>query len=165
MASTAAQRIDPAHPQRWVTPDGRDPRGYRRAMKDARAFGPVRNAGDVYRLLRHDSDRRDQEQIYVVLLDVHGYCRRTAIVARGGRDHVSVELADTLRPALVAGCRYFAIAHNHPTGDARPSQADGELTLDVQDAANESGLYLLDHVILGLDQFFSFRERRLFVLR
>jgi DNA repair protein RadC len=165
MASTAGQRIDPDHPVAWVTPDGRDPRGYRRAMKSARAFGPVRNAGDVYRLLGPDAARRDQEQIYEVLLDVHGYCRRVVVVARGGRDHVSVELADALRPPLVAGCRYFAIAHNHPTGDARPSEADGLLTLDVQEAANESGLYLLDHVILGLDQFFSFRERRLFVLR
>lgn len=164
MPSTA-RRLDPHSPTPWVTPEGRDPRGYRRVMRDARAFGPIRNAGDVYRLLGADAARQDQEQIYEVLLDVHGYCRRTVVVARGARDHVSVELADALRPPLVAGCRYFAIAHNHPTGDARPSDADGDLTLAVQEAANESGLFLLDHVILGLDQFFSFRERRLFVLR
>ena len=94
-----------------------------------------------------------------MLLDVHGYCRGVQEIARGARDRVGFELQDALRGANVAGAKYLVLVHNHPSGNAVPSDDDAELTLAVEGAAYESGLLLLDHVVLGLNEFFSFRER------
>lgn len=145
----------------WIQVE-RDPEGYARAMRAARAFGPVANAGDVYRLLGGHAAREDTEVAWVVLLDIHGYSRGVQEIARGARDHVGFELPDALRAASIAGARYLVLVHNHPSGWAAPSADDAQLTREVEAAAWESGLFLLDHVVLGLDEWFSFREAALF---
>lgn len=151
----------PASAVPWVRLE-RDPARYADVVRRGRAFGQVRNAYDVYRLLGGAAAKEDQEVAWIVLLDTHGYCRGVQEIARGARDHVGFELQDALRPANVAGARYLALVHNHPSGSAVPSTADGELTIAVETAAYESGLFLLDHVVLGLGEYFSFRERGLF---
>ncbi|MGH8748819.1 MAG: JAB domain-containing protein [Burkholderiales bacterium] len=133
-------------------------------MQWARAFGPIASPADVYRLLGESASREDREIAYVVLLDVHGYCRGVGKVATGSRDHVAVDLPDVLRYAVVAGARYLVLVHNHPSGSAVPSDDDAALTQSVERAAYETGLLLLDHVVLGSREWFSFRERALFRL-
>ncbi|MGH7603939.1 MAG: hypothetical protein ACRENK_08060, partial [Gemmatimonadaceae bacterium] len=51
----------------------RDPERYAEVMRRGRAFGPIRNAADVYRLLGDEAAKEDQEVAWIVLLDVHGY--------------------------------------------------------------------------------------------
>ena len=140
----------------------RDPQRYGGVMRRSHELGQVRNAADVYRLLGPAMAEEDQEVACVVLVDVHGYCRGVQEIARGARDRVGFELPDALRAAQITGCRYLVLTHNHPSGSAVPSDADGELTLAVEAAAYESGLVLLDHVVLGLNEYYSFREQSLF---
>jgi DNA repair protein RadC len=151
----------PASAVPWVRLE-RDPDRYADVVRRGRAFGPVRNAFDVYRLLGAAAAKEDQEVAWMVLLDTHGACRGVQEIARGARDHVGFELPDAMRAAVVAGVKYLVLVHNHPSGSAVPSTADGELTIAVETAAFESGLFLLDHVVLGLGEYYSFRERGLF---
>jgi DNA repair protein RadC len=133
-----------------------------------RSFGTVRNAYDVYRLLGPRAAKERVENAWVVLLDVHGTLRGTRRIARGSYDTVGFELSEALRPAQNAGVRYLVLAHNHPSGSAIPSDDrhgadnDARLTRDVESAANQSGLLLLDHVVLGVNEYYSFREGALF---
>ena len=50
------------------------------------------------------------------------------------------------------------MVHNHPSGDPTPSQADIEMTLQVQEAAQVLGLTLHDHLIIGKSREVSFRS-------
>lgn len=129
-----------------------------------RSFGSVRSAADVYRLLGPRAAKERVENVWIVLLDVHGTFNGTRRIARGGYDSVGIETSEALRPAQVAGIRYLVLAHNHPSGSAVPSDDDAELTFQVETAAYQSGLYLLDHVVLGLNEYYSFREQSLFVI-
>ena len=147
----------------WVRVE-RDPTKYARVMNVAKRFGPVSNGYAVYRLLGDVAAREDQEVAWVVLLDIHGECRGVQEIARGARDHVGIDLPDALRAAQILGCKYLVLVHNHPTGYAVPSDDDAALTRDVEIASYQSGLLLLDHVVLGLGQFYSFRERALFAV-
>jgi DNA repair protein RadC len=131
-------------------------------IQRGRSFGPVRNAADVYRLLGARAAKERQEVAWIVLLDVHGSYNGRREIGRGNYDSVGFELSAALRPAIVAGVRYLLLVHNHPSGSAVPSAADGELTIAVESAAYEAGLLLLDHVVLGLHEYYSFRERGLF---
>jgi DNA repair protein RadC len=145
----------------WVRLE-RDPAQYAEVMRRARAFGRLRNAVDTYRLLGHAAAKEDQEVAWIVLIDTHGYCRGVQEIARGARDHVGFELPDATRAAVAGGAKYLILCHNHPSGSAIPSEDDGALTLAVESASYESGLLLLDHVVLGLDEYYSFREQGLF---
>jgi DNA repair protein RadC len=48
--------------------------------------------------------------------------------------------------------------HNHPSGDPAPSQADVEVTERIERLGTELGIPLLDHVIIGDQKFYSFRQ-------
>lgn len=140
----------------------RDEARYARVVRRAARVGPITNAIDVYTLLGPAMAKEDQEIATVVLLGTHGDCLGVQEIARGARDHVGFEFPDALRPAVVSGCKYVVLCHNHPSGSAIPSEDDGELTVAFEVACFECGLVLLDHDVLGLEQVYSFREDTLF---
>lgn len=53
------------------------------------------------------------------------------------------------------------IAHNHPSGSVEPSQEDQEVTKDIREALKTVDITLLDHIIIGGNEFFSFRENQI----
>ena len=53
------------------------------------------------------------------------------------------------------------IVHNHPSGDATPSDGDIAMTREVQEALEKIGITLHDHLVIGRDGHESFRARGL----
>jgi DNA repair protein RadC len=53
------------------------------------------------------------------------------------------------------------IAHNHPSGSLEPSQEDQEVTKNIREALKTVDIALLDHIIIGGNEFFSFRENQI----
>ncbi len=70
-------------------------------------------------------------------------------IARGILNEVSVHAREVLAPVITRRAWGFFIAHNHPSGDPLPSQADVEFTKKLSAGAELLGLKLLDHVIIG----------------
>lgn len=60
--------------------------------------------------------------------------------------------------ALKKGAAHIVIAHNHPSGDVTPSQADFQLTQTLKYVGEIISLRLLDHLIVGHDEVYSFRQ-------
>jgi hypothetical protein len=130
--------------------------------KRALALGSLTNPRSVYALLRPDLEQQLQEIFVVVGLDVNGVLVCYREVARGQVDHVAVAPADVLRPVLIAGCKAFLVAHNHPSGNAKPSREDGALTERMKEASKPfAGLVFLDHLVIGKGEVYSFTEKKL----
>jgi len=53
------------------------------------------------------------------------------------------------------------VAHNHPTGNLTPSAADKTLTLKLKDTAKLLNMLLLDQIIVGKNEYFSFADQQL----
>lgn len=138
----------------------RDPDAYATVRKIANAFGPIAGPRELYRLLAPVALTEDQEVAWMVMLDTHGMAKGVHEFARGARDRVTVDLTDALRVAVINGSRYLILAHNHPSGAAAPSDADASLTKAVGEGAAMLDMVLLDHVVLGLGELYSFREDR-----
>ena len=140
----------------------KDPAAFEKYAKLAREIGPIDSDGQLFRLIRADLERQDQEVFIVVGFDIHNELRLYTEVARGQRDRVAVSQADILRSALIGGCTAFAVGHNHPTGKAIPSPADHKLTQAVEQASRAVGLVMLDHLVVGSGgAYYSFRDRKL----
>ena len=133
--------------------------------------GPIASAQKVYELLHQRLEKEDQEVFFVVILDVRGNLRGVAEVARGQRSRVAVGLTDVMRvvrachmmdPVLLAGGEAFLVVHNHPTGNPQPSKADIDLYKEIQRAVDPYGseLTFLDHVVIGLNRYYSIREHK-----
>lgn len=63
-----------------------------------------------------------------------------------------------IETALLRSASSIVIAHNHPSGDPTPSQADFSMTQTLRYIGNTLSLRLLDHIIIAKDSFYSFRQ-------
>lgn len=140
----------------------RDPEKLKACMKMAEPLGDLRNPRVAYQLLKPSLEREDQETFVVCCLDFRGQLRDFVEVGRGQRHRVSQDIEDITRVVIqsanVAGTDGYFVAHNHPTGVAEPSEADGDLTQAIKKASAISlpTVHFLDHLVIGIDQFYSF---------
>lgn len=135
----------------------RDEPAYRAALAAAKKIGPVRDARDVYRVLYPVLGKEDQEVFGVLMVDTRGQCIGWHEVCRGTRDAVSAP-ARLFSPIPTYAPHRYMIVHNHPTGQASPSPADRGLTVRMRALAAPylPECVLVDHVIIGVDQCYSF---------
>ena len=124
------------------------------AAKVARIFQ------DLLRL--EDSIDQDKEHFYVMHVDSRHQINMVELVAIGTLTYTTIHPRETFRRAVIAGTYSIIIAHNHPSGDVTPSDADSKTTRSLHDAGQILKIPLLDHIIFTdtQDTFFSFRENK-----
>lgn len=76
----------------------------------------------------------------------------------GSIDRTAVYPRKVLTSAMLHDASHIVIAHNHPSGNPSPSQADFQLTQAIQYAGTILSIRLLDHIIIAKDEFYSFRQ-------
>ncbi len=91
------------------------------------------------------------EGFFVLPLDANGLMLSKPIMVSLGHEDgtTTVEAGEVFRAALMAGASEIIVAHNHPSGDPRPSKADLETTSELKDLAYRLKVLLLDHLIIG----------------
>ena len=80
-------------------------------------------------------------------------------LSRGTLDSTSVHPREVFKTALLANSASVVLGHNHPSGDPTPSPDDLALTDRLARAGELLGVKVLDHVILGDQAYYSFKER------
>lgn len=73
-------------------------------------------------------------------------------------DTILVHPREVFRTAIVASASSLILMHNHPSGEANPSEADIRVTRDLIRAGKLLKIEVLDHVIAGCSEFRSLRE-------
>jgi DNA repair protein RadC len=101
-----------------------------------RLFGP---------LLRHVP----HEEVWLACLDGCNRVLGLSRVSQGGLHGAALTPRDVLQPALVANASAIILAHNHPSGDPIPSQADITMTRALAGVCESLGIPLVDHIIVA----------------
>jgi len=99
-----------------------------------------------------------QEHFVVIGLDARQRVRMLRTVAVGTLNRVEVHPREVFRPLLRAGMHSCLIAHNHPSGDATPSEADISLTERMVSVGLFLGIPILDHLVVSDHGFVSMAE-------
>ncbi len=106
-----------------------------------------------------------QEAFYCVYLDRKNHPLGRHLLTLGTATSTMLSPKEVFRGAIVAGAVAIVVAHNHPSGDPAPSQADITVTRGLREAAKILEIELLDHVVVGDVKsdprgtgFYSFRE-------
>ena len=99
----------------------------------------------------------DTEQFRLLFLDRKNVLIADEVQQRGTVDHTPVYPREVVKRALQLGASSLIMVHNHPSGDPTPSQADIEMTREVQAAAEILGIALHDHVVIGRKGYASFK--------
>jgi len=104
---------------------------------------------------------RSYEVFVCLYLDSKHRLIRTVEASRGTLTHTAVYPREIAREALALNAAGLIVAHNHPSGDTRPSAADRHLTQRLSETLRLIEVKLLDHLIVGENVVLSFAERGL----
>ena len=135
---------------------------YRRNPKlSVSAFTKIRSSDaleETFRQIWNIDEIDVRESFYAIYLNnqlnVVGYYR----IADGGADAVWVDIKLIIKCALLSNATKVAVAHNHPSGTTKPSEADKLITKRIETACDLLDLQLLDHIILTYSDYHSFRD-------
>ncbi|MHA3771617.1 JAB domain-containing protein [Verrucomicrobiota bacterium sgz303538] len=99
----------------------------------------------------------EKEHLHVLALNTKYQIKGVNLVSVGSLNESVAHPREIFRPLIALAAYAFILVHNHPSGDATPSEADRRLTMRVNDAAKLLQIQMLDHVVMG-ETHFSFRE-------
>jgi len=100
-------------------------------------------------LLREENRAYEVEHFQVVLLNTRRKLIRIEKISQGTLDTILVHPREVFKLAITANAAAVVLAHNHPSGDPSPSEADIKVTRDLIRAGQLLKIEVLDHVIIG----------------
>lgn len=108
----------------------------------------LRSAEDVAQNAMQELAGARRERVIVLVCDARNRLRHTIGITEGAIDRAQFPIREILNAVLRHDGRAFAVAHNHPSGDAKPSQADISATDAMIAGAKVVGLRFLGHVVV-----------------
>jgi len=122
----------------------------RRMAGELRTEAPLLDTPEaVVELLREENRLLPVETLQVVLLNTRRRLIRCETVSQGTLDTLLVHAREVFKVAIAANAAALVVAHNHPSGDPSPSDADIKVTRDLIRAGQLLKIEVLDHVIIG----------------
>src|SRR3989344_4995292 len=109
----------------------------------------IKSSKDVYNLFFNELSSLKKKIIKKEVLGI------------GILDSSLIHPRELFREAIKESAKSVILVHNHPSGDANPSEDDINLTKNLIEASNLMGINFLDHVVIGKNCFYSFKDDRI----
>jgi DNA repair protein RadC len=103
-------------------------------------------------------DLETREVFFVIYTNQQNRVLGVYVHTTGGIAEVTTDVRLILAGALLLSATGFVLAHNHPSGNLTPSNADKIVTENITNAAKIHNLRFLDHIILTKNEYFSFQD-------
>jgi len=101
---------------------------------------------------------QDHEQFWCIYLRRNNTIIKDAFISKGDVSGTVVNIKSILSDAILLKASCIILAHNHPSGEMRPSSADITITNKIKEAAKLIDVSLIDHIIVGNGHFYSFAD-------
>ena len=121
----------------------------------------IKESSDVYNIFLPDLGDLSYEEFWILLLNHANKVVAKVKIASGGVHQTIVDVKLLFKYALDRLATGIILCHNHPSGNLFPSAADKLLTNKIVDGAKFLDIRILDHVIIGRDEYFSFADEHL----
>jgi len=118
----------------------------------------LRQPEDIFAYLRSRTLGLEVEKFWVLSLNSRNRLLRCTELTSGTARQTLVRPAEVIREAVREGATAFVVAHNHPSGDPRPSASDCQLTRRLATAAEALDCAVVDHLVFGDGECASFRR-------
>ena len=119
---------------------------------------PIGSPEAVWQRLRPRLVGMTQEVFIVIAMNARGVVIEDYEIARGTLARVDVHPRDVFRMLIRVAAAFAIVAHNHPSGDATPSQQDIDLTYRLRDCGCLVGIPIVDHIIVTDHSYRSLNE-------
>lgn len=102
---------------------------------------------------------KEQEHLMAIYLNYQNQIVDERVISIGTKNRSLASPSDILRYAVRCNASSIIVAHNHPSGSVAPSGNDRDFTRDLMECCKLFEIVLLDHVVVGRDNYYSFREK------
>ena len=127
----------------------------------SQARNPVKKitcAKDVFNYFQERLRNKKEEHFYALMLNTQNNIIGEQLISKGILDASIIHPREVFKPAIKNSASKIILVHNHPSGDPSPSQEDKEITEKIINAGKDLGINVLDHVIIGRDNYWSWKE-------
>lgn len=134
-----------------------------RRRKESEPFKKVKitSSQDAFQVLQCDMMDLNHEEFWLLLLKRNNEVIKKEMLSRGGVSGTVVDAKIIFKRALEETASGLILAHNHPSGNLKPSQEDINLTRRLKEAGRSLDISVLDHLIITDHSFFSFADESL----
>lgn len=115
-------------------------------------------AKDVFILLKERLKDEKQENFIVLLLSNKNHIIKQETISKGVIDAAIIDPREIFKPAIRNSASRLILVHNHPSGDPTPSNEDKDVTEKIIESGDLLQINVLDHVIIGRDSYWSWKE-------
>ena len=123
---------------------------------------PLTTARRVFELMIPSMKGMGHEEFWVLFLNKNNRLLGKECLSSGGMDSTVIDNRMVMKACVQKGACSIILAHNHPSGDPKPSHEDIKRTEALRKACSAFGVGLLDHVIVSDGCFWSFADDRLY---
>jgi len=132
--------------------------GRRRQLTNIKDRPQIRSSKDAYKLLAPLILDLPHEEFWMLLLNRANRVMNREQISIGGTSGTVVDAKVIFRKALEGQASALILAHNHPSGNLRPSQADIDITKKLQTGGQSLDISILDHLIISETGYYSFAD-------
>lgn len=122
----------------------------------------ITNANSIYDYFKYLLNDQKQEHFYCIYLDNKKNIIDKKLLFIGTINMSIVHPREIFKEAYLLSASSIICLHNHPSGDVLPSNEDILITNKIKEIGNIQGINLLDHIIIGNNNYYSFFENNHF---
>ena len=135
--------------------------GRRIHISSNKNYGQVQSSTSLGQDLMNEMGDLKQEHLVTLYLDTKNKIIRKRTIFIGTVNSSTANPREILHYAVKYMATSIIVVHNHPSGDTKPSKNDKNFTKKISEACGFLGVNFLDHMIIGKEEYFSFRENNL----
>lgn len=135
--------------------------GRRRRTGEALERKKITSSNSVFEYVQPIIGELPHEEFWILYLNNSNKIIKSAQLSKGGITGTVVDVRLAFKDALQLGAVGIILAHNHPSGTLKPSQADIQLTKKLKTAGDSLDIKVLDHLIITEKAYFSFADENM----
>lgn len=128
-------------------------------MASAKEGMIVKNPATIANYFMEKLRHKRKECVLVLCVDAKGQILKEVFLSSGSVNMSLISPREVFLEALKGEAVSIILLHNHPSGDPTPSQCDLEITRHVKEMGDKLDIPMLDHIIIGDNCYFSFKEK------
>jgi DNA repair protein RadC len=121
----------------------------------------LHNPESIYLFLKDQLELKMQEHFIVLYLNTKGELIKKEVLFIGSLNASLIHPREIFKHAVINSAAQMILVHNHPSGDPTPSQNDIDVTNIIHENSLMMDIQLIDHIIIGRNRYFSFKEKGL----
>ncbi|MBI5681558.1 MAG: DNA repair protein RadC [Deltaproteobacteria bacterium] len=121
----------------------------------------IKDPQSVVKAIQSSIKDKAKEHFKLILLNTRNKIIGISTISIGSLSASIVHPREVFKDAIMHSANAVVLVHNHPSGDTEPSEDDLKITKRLAEAGKILGIEVLDHIIIGKDNYFSFKEKRL----